>query len=95
MKRRKWNHDEKFKIILEGLKSQTSIAALCNKHEIQQSQYYNWRDKFLRDGACVFQSNEEPCGGQKSCLPCHERKSLVSDKEHEVACQTYAIAGGY
>ena len=58
MKRRKWNHEEKFKIILEGLQSQISIAELCNKHEIQQSQYYNWRDKFLRDGACVFQNND-------------------------------------
>lgn len=58
MKRRKWTNEEKFKIVLEGLQSPISIAELCNKHEIQQSQYYNWRDKLLRDGASIFQTND-------------------------------------
>jgi len=58
MKRRNWTNEEKFKIVLEGLQGGTSIAALCNKHEVQQSQYYNWRDKLLREGASVFQNND-------------------------------------
>lgn len=58
MKRRTWTHEEKFKIVLEGLQTQISVAELCNKHEIQQSQYYNWREKFLRNGASLFQNND-------------------------------------
>ena len=58
MKRRKWTNEEKFKIVLEGLQNSISIAELCNKHEVQQSQYYNWRDKFLRKGSNVFQNND-------------------------------------
>ena len=58
MKRRKWTNEEKFKIVLEGLQGHMSIAELCNKHEMQQSQYYQWRDKFLRDGASIFQHND-------------------------------------
>ena len=58
MKRRKWTKELKFKIVLEGLQGQISVSELCNKHEIQQSQYYNWRDKFLREGASVFQNND-------------------------------------
>jgi transposase len=58
MKRRKWTNEEKFKIVLEGLQSCISIAELCNKHEIQQSQYYSWRDKFLREGSNIFQNND-------------------------------------
>jgi transposase len=58
MKRRKWTKELKFKIVLEGQQSQISVSELCNKYEIQQSQYYNWRDKFLREGASVFQNND-------------------------------------
>jgi transposase len=58
MKRRNWANEEKFKIILDGLQNRISVAELCTKHKIQQSQYYSWRDKFLRDGANVFQSND-------------------------------------
>ncbi len=58
MKRRKWTKELKFKIVLEGQQSQISVRELCNKYEIQQSQYYNWRDKFLREGASVFQNND-------------------------------------
>ena len=59
MKRRKWSNEEKFKIVLEGLQNRTSVAELCNKHEIQQSQYYAWRDRFLNEGASIFQNNDQ------------------------------------
>ena len=58
MKRRKWTNEQKFKIVLSGLQSNCSVAELCNRHEIQQSQYYDWRDKLLREGATVFQTND-------------------------------------
>ncbi len=58
MKRRKWTNEEKFKVMLERFQGQRSIAELCNEHEIQQSQYYNWQDKFLREGASIFQNND-------------------------------------
>ena len=58
MKRKKWSKELKFKIVLEGLQSGASISELCNKHEIHQSQYYNWRDQLLSQGAQVFESND-------------------------------------
>ena len=50
MKRKKWTSDLKFKIVLEGLQGHQPVGGLCSKYEIHQSQYYQWRDQFLRNG---------------------------------------------
>ena len=54
MKRRKWTNQQKLQIVLEGIKGKVSIAELCNKHQIAQAQYYQWRDRLLQQGAKVF-----------------------------------------
>ena len=46
MKRRKWDAKATATIILEGLKGK-SVAELCTEHQINQAQYYQWRDHFL------------------------------------------------
>lgn len=50
MKPRKWTVEEKLEIVLEGLKGVKSVAEICREHQISQSQYYRWRDKFLEGG---------------------------------------------
>ena len=50
MKRRKWNADEKLAIVLRGIKGEKSVAEICREHQISQTQYYKWRDKFLEGG---------------------------------------------
>ncbi|MGI6240896.1 MAG: transposase [Candidatus Omnitrophota bacterium] len=42
--RRQWSNQEKLKIILEGLSGQIEISRLCQKYQIAQTQYYQWRD---------------------------------------------------
>jgi transposase-like protein len=54
MKRRQWTPKEKLLIVVEGLKGQTSIAQLCNQHQISQTQYYKWRDQLLAGGEKIF-----------------------------------------
>ena len=31
-----------------------TVSELCNRHQITQTQYYQWRDKLLSDGSKVF-----------------------------------------
>ena len=50
MKPRRWTADEKFAIVLEGLKEKKSVAEICREHQISESLYYRWRDKFLEAG---------------------------------------------
>ena len=50
MKQRKWTADEKLAIVMEGLKEKRSVAEICREHQISQTLYYRWRDKFLEGG---------------------------------------------
>jgi transposase len=48
--RRKFNSEEKIRIILEGLKGEDSIAAICRREGISPSLYYKWSKGFLEAG---------------------------------------------
>ena len=48
--RRKFNLEEKISIILEGLKGEESIAAICRREGIAPSLYYKWSKSFLEAG---------------------------------------------
>ena len=49
-KYRSWSADEKMEIILAGLQGDQSVAEVCRQYDIQQSQYYQWRDIFFEKG---------------------------------------------
>ena len=46
----KFNPEEKIRIILEGLKGEDSIAAICRREGIAPSLYYKWSKAFLQAG---------------------------------------------
>ena len=48
--RRKFNSEEKIRIVLEGLKGEDSIAAICRREGIAPSLYYKWSKTFLQAG---------------------------------------------
>jgi transposase len=50
MRIRKFNSEEKIRIILEGLRGEASIADICRKEGIAPSIYYKWSKAFLEAG---------------------------------------------
>lgn len=48
--RRKFNSEEKIRIILEGLRGEDSIANICRNEGIAPSIYYKWSKAFLEAG---------------------------------------------
>ena len=42
--------EEKIRIVLEGLRGEESIAALCRREGIAESLYYSWSKEFLEAG---------------------------------------------
>ncbi len=48
--RRRFTSDEKIRIVLEGLRGEESIAAICRKEGISPNLYYNWSKSFLEAG---------------------------------------------
>jgi transposase len=48
--RRKYNAEEKIRIVLEGLRGEESIAELCRQEGINPNLYYKWSKEFLEAG---------------------------------------------
>ncbi len=48
--RRKYSAEEKIRIVLEGVRGETTIAELCRKEGIHQNMYYKWSRDFLEAG---------------------------------------------
>ena len=48
--RRHWSAEDKIRIVLEGLRGEDSIAALCRREGIAESLYYAWSKEFLEAG---------------------------------------------
>ena len=48
--RRKHSPEEKIRIVLDGLRGEDSIAALCRREGIAESLYYSWSKEFLEAG---------------------------------------------
>ena len=54
MEQRKWTSEQKFAIVLEGLKGRRTVADICREQQISQTLFYRWRDKFLEAGERAF-----------------------------------------
>ena len=48
--RRQFSSEEKIRVVLEGLRGEDSIAALCRREGIVQNLYYRWSKEFLEAG---------------------------------------------
>lgn len=48
--RKMYGAEEKIRIVLEGLRGESSIAELCRREGLAQSMYYKWSKEFLEAG---------------------------------------------
>ena len=48
--RRKFSSEEKIRIVLDGLRGETSISELCRREGIVPNLYYRWSKDFLEAG---------------------------------------------
>ena len=48
--RKKYSAEEKIRIVIEGLRGESSIAELCRREGINAYLYYNWSKDFLEAG---------------------------------------------
>jgi transposase len=48
--RRKFSTEEKIRIVLDGLRGESSIAELCRREGINPNLYYRWSKGFLEAG---------------------------------------------
>jgi transposase len=48
--RRKFSHEEKIRIVLEGLRGEIPVSDLCRREGIAPTMYYRWSKAFLEAG---------------------------------------------
>ncbi len=48
--RRKFSAEEKIRIVLDGLRGESSLSELCRREGIAESLYYNWSKDFMEAG---------------------------------------------
>jgi transposase len=48
--RKSYNSEEKIRIIIDGMRGESSIAELCRKEGISQGIYYKWSKDFMETG---------------------------------------------
>ena len=44
--RKKWSHEEKLAIVLDGFKGR-GVREICTEYGVSETQYYKWRDEAL------------------------------------------------
>jgi transposase-like protein len=79
MKRRKWTGKEKLQLVLEGLRGQVPLGERCARHQLSQSQYYQWRDQLLSHGAKVFDRGGPQQTEQRLRTELRQLKTLVGE----------------
>jgi transposase len=57
--RRRFNAEEKIRIVLAGLRGEDSIAELCRRERIHQNLYYRWSKEFLEAGKKRLAGDQE------------------------------------
>jgi transposase len=48
--RKHYSAEEKIRIVLDGLRGESSIAELCRREGIAEGLYYSWSEEFLEAG---------------------------------------------
>ena len=48
--RRTFSSEQKITIVMEALRAEVSIAELCRKYSIHESQFFKWNKEFLEAG---------------------------------------------
>ena len=81
--RRLFSAEEKIQIVLECMRGEESVAAICRKYGINENNYYNWSKEFLEAGKRRLQGDTErqATGSEVSSLKKEntQLKEIVAD----------------
>jgi transposase len=73
--RKKYSAEDKIRIVLEGLRGETSIAEVCRREGINSNLYYRWSKEFLEAG------KQRLAGNTSREADSEEVKDLKSENE--------------
>ena len=98
--RRQYSAEEKIRIVLEGLRGEEGISALCRREGIAPNLYYSWSKEFLEAGKrrLMGDSKRQATSGEVLSLRKEndQLKELVADLslKNQVLKKSLAGTGG-
>ncbi len=86
--RKQYSAEEKIRIVLDGLRGESSIAELCRREGIAEGLFYSWSKEFLEAGKRRL-AGDTPRAATSSEVtdPCREARALkevVADQALEL-----------
>lgn len=89
--RRVFSAEEKIKIVLEGLRGEESVAALCRKYGIHENNYYNWSKEFLEAGKKRLNGDTERNASSNEVKDLKEENTELKDLVAELSIQVKVL----
>jgi transposase len=89
--RRVFSAEEKIKIILEGLRGEESVAALCRKYGIHENNYYNWSKDFLEAGKKRLSGDTERNANTEEVKDLREQNNDLKDLVAELSIEVKVL----
>ena len=83
--------EEKIKIILEGLRGEESVAALCRKYGIHENNYYNWSKDFLEAGKKRLSGDTERNANTEEVKDLREQNNDLKDLVAELSIEVKVL----
>lgn len=74
---KKWSDEEKFAIVIEGIKNSIPVAEICRKYGVSQTNYYKWRDKFLEGAKKELRGNKANTNEAALTTKIHELQRII------------------
>ena len=92
--RRKYSAEEKIRIFLDSMRGEHSIAELCRREGIAQSQYYSWSKDFMEAGKKRLAGDNQREARSDEVVEMRREirdlKEVVADLTLEIACSKKA-----
>ena len=65
-RRKQYNKQFKFKVIVQLIKGEETLQQICSQHEIHASVLQRWKKQFMENGANVFEESAKNKTGHDS-----------------------------
>lgn len=79
--RKVWSPEEKYRLVLQALQAEKSIADLCREHQVSAVQFYKWRDLFLESAAQGLKDKRRKVNQDPLEMENRQLKRLLAEKE--------------
>ena len=85
--RRVFSPEQKIQIVIEGMRGEQSLAALCRKYGIHENNYYNWSKDFMEAGKKRLNGDTQRDATTNEVKELREQNAELKDLVAELSLQ--------